>query len=96
MPVPPAAGPVAGDLERAHGKASDAPPILTNLRTVLGRSPAKTRKLGRFANSIRDPRLVLADVEKLANLMIQHGIDIQTKEVIKITRIDLDFPGGGD
>ncbi|QNI87740.1 restriction endonuclease [Synechococcus sp. ROS8604] len=51
----------------------------------------------RFANSIRDPRLVLVDGDKLANLMIQHGVGIQTKEVIKISKIDLDFfSGGGD
>jgi restriction system protein len=50
-----------------------------------------------FANSIRDPRLVLVDGDKLANLMIQHGVGIQTKEVIKISKIDLDFfSGGGD
>ena len=29
-----------------------------------------------FANSIRDPRLVLVDGDKLANLMIQHGVGI--------------------
>ena len=51
----------------------------------------------RFAESIRDPRLVLVDGDKLANLMIQHGVGIQTKEVIKISKIDLDFfSGGGD
>ena len=50
----------------------------------------------RFANSIRDPRLVLVDGDKLANLMIQHGVGIQTKEVIKISKIDLDFFGGVD
>lgn len=50
----------------------------------------------RFANSIRGQRLVLVDGDKLANLMIQHGVGIQTKEVIKIFRIDLDFFGGGD
>jgi len=51
----------------------------------------------RFASSIRDPRLVLVDGDKLANLMIQHGVGIQTKEVIKISKIDLDFfSGGGD
>ena len=49
-----------------------------------------------FANSIRDPRLVLVDGDKLANLMIQHGVGIQTKEVIKISKIDLDFFGGED
>ena len=50
----------------------------------------------RFAESIRDPRLVLVDGDKLANLMIQHGVGIQTKEVIKISKIDLDFFGGED
>ena len=50
----------------------------------------------RFAESIRDPRLVLVDGDKLANLMIQHGVRIQTKEEIKISKIDLDFYGGGD
>ena len=49
-----------------------------------------------FADSIRDPRLVLVDGDKLANLMIQHGVGIQTKEVIKISKIDLDFFGGGE
>ena len=51
----------------------------------------------RFSESIRDPRLVLVDGDKLASLMIQHGVGIQTKEVIKISKIDLDFfSGGGD
>ena len=50
----------------------------------------------RFAESIRDPRLVLVDGDKLANLMIQHGVGIQTKEVIEISKIDLDFFGGED
>jgi len=50
----------------------------------------------RFAESIRDPRLVLVDGDKLAQLMIQHGVGVQTKEVIKISKIDLDFFGGGD
>ena len=49
-----------------------------------------------FAASIRDPRLVLVDGEKLAELMIQHGVGIQTKEVIKISKIDLDFFGAGE
>jgi restriction system protein len=50
----------------------------------------------RFAENIRDPRLVLVDGDKLAQLMIQHGVGVQTKEVIKISKIDLDFFGGGD
>jgi restriction system protein len=50
----------------------------------------------RFAESMRDPRLVLVDGEKLAALMIQHGVGIQTKEEIKISKIDLDFFGGID
>ncbi|MDA9700066.1 restriction endonuclease [Synechococcus sp. AH-736-M02] len=50
----------------------------------------------RFAEGIRDPRLVLVDGEKLANLMIQHGVGIQTKEVIKISKVDLDFFGNSD
>jgi restriction system protein len=49
-----------------------------------------------FAASIRDTRLVLVDGEKLAELMIQHGVGIQTKEVIKISKIDLDFFGAGE
>ena len=49
-----------------------------------------------FAASIRDPRLVLVDGEKLAELIIQHGVGIQTKEVIKISKIDLDFFGAGE
>ena len=35
-------------------------------------------------------RLVLVDGDKLANLMIQHEVGIQTKQVIKISKIDLD------
>ncbi|QPN68113.1 restriction endonuclease [Synechococcus sp. CBW1006] len=46
-----------------------------------------------FAASIRDPRLVLVDGVKLAALMIQYGVGIQTKEVIKISKIDLDYFG---
>lgn len=48
----------------------------------------------RFAESIRDPRLVLVDGERLAELMIQHGVGVQTKEVIKISKIDADYFGG--
>lgn len=48
----------------------------------------------RFAESIRDPRLVLVDGERLADLMIQHGVGVQTKEVIKISKIDVDYFGG--
>jgi len=51
----------------------------------------------RFAESIRDSqRLVLVGGEKLANLIIQHGVSIQTKEVIRISKIALDFFEGGD
>ena len=50
----------------------------------------------RFAENIRDPRLVLVDGDKLAQLMIQHGVGVQTKEVIKISKIDRDFFGVGD
>ncbi len=50
----------------------------------------------RFAESIRDPRLVLVDGEMLADLMIHHGVGVQTKEVIKISKIDLDFFSGGE
>ena len=33
----------------------------------------------------------------MTNLLIKHGDGIQTKEVIKISKIDLDFfSGGGD
>lgn len=48
----------------------------------------------RFAESIRDPRLVLVDGERLAELIIQHGVGVQTKEVIKISKIDTDYFGG--
>ena len=48
----------------------------------------------RFAEGIRDPRPLLLDGVKLANLMIQLGVGIQTKEVIKISKIDLDFFSG--
>lgn len=47
----------------------------------------------RFAESIRDPRLVLVDGEKLAELMIQYGVGVQAKEVIKISKIDSDYFG---
>lgn len=49
----------------------------------------------RFTESIRDPRLVLVDGERLAELMIQHGVGVQTKEVIEISKIDADCFGGG-
>ena len=60
-------------------------------RTTTGpeaaaRQPGKSSCLGQASDSIQ-----------LANLMIQHGVGIQTKEVIKISKIDLDFfSGGGD
>ena len=41
-------------------------------------------------------RLVLVDGDKLANLMIQHEVGIQTKQVIKISNIDLDVFGSSD
>ena len=49
-----------------------------------------------FPNSIHDPRLVLVDGDKLANLMIQHEVGIQTKQVIKISKIDLGVFGSSD
>ena len=52
MPVPPAAGPAAGDLERAHGRTADDPPLRTDLRTATGRSVAINGKRGRFASSL--------------------------------------------
>ena len=50
----------------------------------------------RIAESIRDPRLVLVDGEKLAELMIEHGVGVQTKEVIKISKLDADFFSGAE
>ncbi|EDY37815.1 mrr restriction system protein [Cyanobium sp. PCC 7001] len=49
-----------------------------------------------FARNIPDPRLILIDGEQLADLMIQHGVGIQTKEVIKICKIDADYFGDED
>ncbi len=49
-----------------------------------------------FAASIRDPRLVLVDGNKLTDLMIQNGIGIETKQVIKISRINLDYFGSDE
>lgn len=57
---------------------------------------AFTADARQFAESIRDPRLVLVDGQKLAGLMIEHGVGIQTKEEIKISRIDLDYFGSED
>lgn len=49
----------------------------------------------RIAESIRDPRLILVDGDRLAELMIQYGVGVQTREVIKISKLDTDFfPGG--
>ncbi|MEC7737863.1 MAG: hypothetical protein VYE46_03175 [Cyanobacteriota bacterium] len=52
MPVPPKAGSAAGDLERAHGRTADSPPLRTDLRTSLVRSAAITAKTGRFDSSL--------------------------------------------
>ena len=50
----------------------------------------------RIAEGIRDPRLVLVGGERLAELMIEHGVGVQTREVIRISRLDVDFFSGGD
>ena len=52
MPVPPAAGSAARDMERAHGRNANGPPTRTNLRTATGRSIAIATKLGRYASSL--------------------------------------------
>jgi restriction system protein len=38
----------------------------------------------------------LVDGEKLAELMIEHGVGVQTKEVIKISKLDADFFSGAE
>jgi restriction system protein len=50
----------------------------------------------KIAESIRDPRLVLVDGERLAELMIEHGVAVQTKAVIRIAKLDADFFSGGE
>jgi restriction system protein len=50
----------------------------------------------KIAEGIRDPRLVLVDGERLAELMIEHGVGVQTKEVIRISKLDADFFSGGE
>jgi restriction system protein len=49
----------------------------------------------KIAEGIRDPRLILVDGERLAELMIEHGVGVQIREVIRITRLDSDFFSGG-
>jgi restriction system protein len=50
----------------------------------------------KIAEGIRDPRLILVDGERLAELMIENGVGVQTREVIKISKIDADFFSGGE
>lgn len=50
----------------------------------------------KIAEGIRDPRLILVDGERLAELMIEHGVGVQIREVIRITRLDSDFFSGGE
>ncbi len=45
---------------------------------------------------MRDTHRVQSGNHHLANLIIQHGVDIQTKEVLMMSKTDLDFFGGGD
>lgn len=45
----------------------------------------------KIAEGIRNPRLVLVDGERLAELMIEHGVGVQTKQVIRVSKLDTDF-----
>jgi len=38
-----------------------------------------------------DPRVVLVDGERLARLMIEHGVGVTTIDTVKIGRIDSDY-----
>lgn len=49
----------------------------------------------KIAEGIRNPRLVLVDGERLAELMIEHGVGVQTKQVIRVSKLDTDFFSGG-
>ena len=41
-------------------------------------------------NSI-EPRIILIDGNKMASLMIEHGVGVSTKEVYEIKAIDNDY-----
>jgi restriction system protein len=43
-----------------------------------------------YANSI-DPKVVLIDGERLAELMVKHGVGVTTIDTLKISRIDSDY-----
>ena len=44
-----------------------------------------------FAKRLSDQRLILIDGVDLAELMIEHSVGVQVKEVIKVSKIDQDF-----
>ncbi len=54
-------------------------------------SSSFTSEAREFVNGLRDQRLVLIDGIDLANLMIEHSVGVQIKEVIKVSKIDQDF-----
>jgi len=43
-----------------------------------------------FVNSI-EPRIILIDGQKLASLMVEHGVGVSTKEIYEIKSIDSDY-----
>jgi restriction system protein len=38
-----------------------------------------------------DPRVILIDGERLARLMIDHGVGVSTKDTLRVQRVDLDY-----
>lgn len=43
-----------------------------------------------FVNSI-EPRIILIDGQKLASLMVEHGVGVSTKEIYEIKSLDSDY-----
>lgn len=45
----------------------------------------------RFAEAMRQQRLVLIDGDKLTRLMIKHGVGVRTERTVDLKKIDLDY-----
>ena len=63
---------------------------------VFVTSSVFTSDARKFAEGLRDQRLVLIDGVALAKLMIEHCVGVQVKETIRVAKIDQDFFNGED
>ncbi len=50
-----------------------------------------TRDARQTAGNVQSQRIVLIDGERLATLLIEHGVGVRTERTIAVKKIDLDY-----